>query len=89
MITSYYYYYRRSCEPPGRTRKSDFFLYIPFLLPKHFTALLSAAKICWPGILGSDLVGLYTAAYMSTTSDAYQPINKDIVEMGQVILGDW
>lgn len=67
--------------------KIGFFLHIPFPKPSNF-AQLPSAKILLAGILGSDLVGLHTRAYVENFLSVVGEITSDVVGQEQVILGD-
>ncbi len=67
--------------------KIGFFLHIPFPNPANFTKLPSA-KVLLAGMLGSDLVGLHTKAYVDNFLRVVSDLTTDVVGKEQVLLGD-
>lgn len=74
----------RAARPRARI---GFFLHIPFPSPSNFEKLPSA-KVLLAGVLGSDLVGLHTKAYVENFMKVTGNLTSDVVAQNQVILGD-
>lgn len=74
----------RAARPGARI---GFFLHIPFPSPASFEKLPSA-KVLLAGMLGSDLVGLHTKAYVENFLSVSGHLTSDVIGDGQIILGD-
>jgi trehalose 6-phosphate synthase/phosphatase len=74
----------RAARPKARI---GFFLHIPFPSPDNF-ATLPSAKVLLAGMLGSDLIGLHTKAYVENFLKVTTDLTSDPVASEQVILGD-